>query len=220
MANLRAAQKEMTRRLLLSTALELFERRGYAGTTVDDIAKAAGTTRVTFYAYFPSRAALMKALVGELDELLGRGESAAGAAAGAEAEAEPHGPAAGELAAVIRGGDRDGIEAWLHATARRWPRIRPYVLAAHEAAVVEPELRGLVDQWFEEVVADIEAGLTQAGRFDPASRHMRGFLALTQLDQLARHWMRHGWDTDSAAALALLADSWTHLLGETGRGSS
>ncbi|MFF3849007.1 TetR/AcrR family transcriptional regulator [Streptomyces sp. NPDC002328] len=199
MANLRAAQKEMTRRLLLSTALELFEKRGYAGTTVDDIAKAAGTTRVTFYAYFPSRAALMKALVAELDELLGRGE-----------------PEAGRLAGVIRRGDRDGIEAWLRDTARQWPRIRPYVLAAHEAAVVEPELRKLVDQWFEEVVAEMEAGLTRAGRFDPASRHMRGFLALTQLDQLARHWMRHGWDTDSAVALTLLADSWTHLLGDSG----
>ncbi|MER5185523.1 TetR family transcriptional regulator [Streptomyces sp. NPDC002896] len=40
MANLRAAQKEMTRRLLPSTALELFESKGYAATTVDDIASA------------------------------------------------------------------------------------------------------------------------------------------------------------------------------------
>ncbi|MEU0056780.1 helix-turn-helix domain-containing protein [Streptomyces sp. NPDC006334] len=200
MANLRAAQKEMTRRLLLSTALELFEQRGYAGTKVDDIAKAAGTTRVTFYAYFPSRAALMRALVDELDELLGHGAGAAG----------------GELAAVVRRGDRDGIEDWLRATARQWPRIRPYVLAAHEAAVVEPELRPVVERWSDEVVADIEAGLGQADRFDPASRRLRGFLALSQLDQLARHWMRHGWHTDSAAALALLADSWTHLLGDAG----
>ncbi|MFJ9743243.1 TetR/AcrR family transcriptional regulator [Streptomyces sp. NPDC101166] len=200
MANLRAAQKEMTRRLLLSTALELFEQRGYAATKVDDIAKAAGTTRVTFYAYFPSRAALMRALVDELDELLGRGPGAAG----------------GELATVVRRGDREGIEDWLRGTARQWPRIRPYVLAAHEAAVVEPELRPLVDRWFDEVVADIEAGLRQADRFDPGSRRLRGFLALSQLDQLARHWMRHGWHTDSAAALALLADSWTHLLGDAG----
>ncbi|MEU0674766.1 helix-turn-helix domain-containing protein [Streptomyces sp. NPDC006172] len=204
MANLRAAQKEMTRRLLLSTALELFEQRGYAGTKVDDIAKAAGTTRVTFYAYFPSRAALMRALVDELDALLGRG-------AGAE-----RGSTAGELTSVVRRGDRDGIEDWLRATARQWPRIRPYVLAAHEAAVVEPELRAAVDRWFDEAVADIEAGLRQADRFDPASRRLRGFLALSQLDQLARHWMRHGWHTDSAAALALLADSWTHLLGGAG----
>ncbi|MFD9322789.1 TetR/AcrR family transcriptional regulator [Streptomyces sp. NPDC060053] len=202
MAGLRAAQKEMTRRLLLSTALELFEARGYAGTTVDDIAKAAGTTRVTFYAYFPSRAALIKALVAELDELLERGSPA-----------EP-GPAAPALVAVVRAGERAGFEAWLRETSRRWPRIRPYVLAAHEAAVVEPELRELVDQWFDEVVSAVEAGLDEAGRFAPDSRRLRGFLALTQLDQLARRWMRHGWETDPATALGLLADSWEFLLGE------
>ncbi|CAM5291526.1 TetR/AcrR family transcriptional regulator [Streptomyces aurantiogriseus] len=192
----------MTRRLLLSTALELFEARGYAGTTVDDIARAAGTTRVTFYAYFPSRAALMKALVAELDELLARRDT------------EPQ--AAPDLVAVVRRGSRDGIEAWLRDTSRQWPRTRPYVLAAHEAAVVDPELRELVNHWFDGVVADIEAGLEQAGRFAPESRRMRGFLALTQLDQLARHWMRHGWETDSATAVGLLADSWTHLLGAAG----
>jgi AcrR family transcriptional regulator len=204
MARLRAAQKEMTRRLLLSTALELFEARGYAGTTVDDIARAAGTTRVTFYAYFPSRAALMKALVAELDELLER------------PDAEPQ--AAQDLVAVVRQGGRDGIEAWLRDTSRQWPRIRPYVLAAHEAAVVDPELRELVDHWSDRVVADIETGLEQAGRFDAASRRLRGFLALTQLDQLARRWMRHGWETDPATALGLLADSWAHLLGEPAQG--
>ncbi len=42
---LRAAQKEMTRRLLVKTALELFEAKGYAATTIDDIANAAGTTQ-------------------------------------------------------------------------------------------------------------------------------------------------------------------------------
>ena len=65
MANLREAQKQMTRRLLLESGLRLFKTKGYAATTVDDIATAAGTTRVTFYAYFPSRSELMKALIDE-----------------------------------------------------------------------------------------------------------------------------------------------------------
>ncbi|MFJ8111768.1 TetR/AcrR family transcriptional regulator [Streptomyces sp. NPDC096132] len=193
MAHLRAAQKEMTRRLLLSTALELFEARGYAGTTVDDIARAAGTTRVTFYAYFPARSDLMKALFGELEALTA--EDADG------------------LVTVVRDGGREGIEAWLRTAADRWPRIRPYVLAAHEAAAVDPEVRELVEASFDGLVADVQAALDRAGRFDPDSRRMRGFLALAQLDRLARHWMRHGWQSDPATALGLLTDSWVHLLG-------
>lgn len=53
MVSLREAQKQMTRRLLLDAGLELFTTKGYAATTVDDIATAAGTTRVTFYATSP-----------------------------------------------------------------------------------------------------------------------------------------------------------------------
>jgi AcrR family transcriptional regulator len=60
-AGLRAAQQETTRRLLLSTALGLFEAKGFAG-----------TTRVTSYACFPSRSDLMRELIGELNETLER----------------------------------------------------------------------------------------------------------------------------------------------------
>jgi AcrR family transcriptional regulator len=87
---LRAAQKEMTRKLLLSTALELFETKGYGSTTIDDIATAAGTTRVTFYAYFPSRSDLVRALIGELNEILERIES------------PRHGSTANDLVATVR----------------------------------------------------------------------------------------------------------------------
>jgi len=75
MASLRAAQKAMTRKLLLDTALEMFQAKGYASTTIDDIAAAAGTTRATFYAHFPSRLELMKAILGELNEHLERTSS-------------------------------------------------------------------------------------------------------------------------------------------------
>jgi len=92
-AGLRAAQKEMTRRLLLSTALELFEKKGFAATTVDDIAAAAGTTRVTFYAYFPSRSDLMRELIAELNQML-------------ERISEPgHGSTANALVAAVRDGE-------------------------------------------------------------------------------------------------------------------
>ena len=209
MAGLRAAQKEMTRRLLLSTALELFERKGFAATTVDDIAASAGTTRVTFYAYFPSRSDLMRELIAELNQML-------------ERSSEPgHGSTANALVTAVRDGERTGIAGWLTDVSKQWDTIRPYTKAGWEAAAVDPELRSLVDQWVEEVVDDIETGLTEAGRFDPASRRARGVLAFAQLDHVARTWAEGRTQREIDGMLEVLADSWTHLLsdGTTSPGS-
>lgn len=203
MAGLRAAQKEMTRRLLLSTALELFESQGYATTTVDDIAAAAGTTRVTFYAHFPSRSDLMKELIAELNEILQRVSS------------PDHGSTANDLVAAVRDGSRDAIWAWLTERSKQWDTIRPYTVAAFEAAAVDPQLRGLVDQWIEEVASDIEAALGEAGRFDPATRHMRGVVAFAQLDHVARNWAQGRDRGDLDRMIDVLTDSWWHLLSDT-----
>ncbi len=44
-----------TRAELEHVAFELFDRQGFEGTTVDDIASAAGIGRRTFFRYFPSK---------------------------------------------------------------------------------------------------------------------------------------------------------------------
>lgn len=199
MAGLRQAQKEMTRRLLLSTALDLFNAKGYAATTIDEIAAAAGTTRVTFYAYFPSRADLMKALIGQLNELLGRTES-------------PHGSTARALVAIVAEGDPAKIGAWLRETAATWDAIRPYTKVAFEAAAVDPDIRALLDDWLGEATGDIEEGLDQAGRFAPGSRRLRSVLAMTQLDHVARNWTPGTWHADEAQVLDVLTESWVALL--------
>lgn len=202
MANLRVAQKEQTRRRLLDTALELFQSQGYAATTIDDIATAAGTTRVTFYAHFPSRRAVMSALIADLNVILERHASPARAST---AEA---------LVDVVRAGTTKEIGAWLRERAANWPVIRPYIEAATVAAAVEPEIRELVDEWSEEVVSDIKDGLDLAERFDPATRHFRGVLAFEMLDRANQHWIRHQWDLTNDPALDVLTEAWVKLLGD------
>ncbi len=202
MANLRVLQKEQTRQRLLDTALELFETKGYSATTIDDIAVAAGTTRVTFYAHFASRRAIMAALIAQLNVILERGESPV------------HGSTAPLLVDVVHAGTAEGIGAWLRQQAARWTVIRPYIIAASTAAAVEPEIRDLVDEWSEEVVGDITDGLDLAERFEPATRHFRGVLAYEMLDRTTQHWIRHQWDIDTDPALDVLAEAWSNLLGE------
>ena len=202
MSNLRAAQRAMTRQLLMTTALELFENKGYAATTVDDIATAAGTTRATFYAYFPSRSELMKALINErLNEELQRSRSA------------ERGSTAQGLIAAVKEGTREAIGAWMRQTAGHWQAIRPILRIGRDAAVVDPELGQLVDRWLEEAINDVEDALRQAGRFQPHQRHFRGVLAMAELDFVAQHWEDADWHLTRDQMLDELTDSWVRLLG-------
>ncbi len=52
-----------TRRLLLDAATEEFARQGYEGANINRIALAAGFAKGTIYNYFPSKRALMLALI-------------------------------------------------------------------------------------------------------------------------------------------------------------
>lgn len=203
MATLRAAQKAMTRKLLLDAALELFVELGYAATTIDLIASRAGTTRVTFYAHFPSRSELMRTLIDEnLNAELERTSSLS------------HGSTAQELVDVVRDGSAERIGRWLAETAEHWPVVVPILKAAREAAVIDPELSTLVDRWMEEAISDISDGLEQADRFEPHTRHYRGVLAMAQFDYTALHWPAPEWKIEQGQMLELLASSWATLLGD------
>lgn len=52
---LRRQQRDFTRQRLVDAARELFMRNGTRATSIDDIAKAAGTSRATFYAHFTDK---------------------------------------------------------------------------------------------------------------------------------------------------------------------
>lgn len=192
-ANLRETQKLMTRRLLLDHGLTLFQTKGYPATTVDEIAAAAGTTRTTFYLHFPSKSQLMQALITDVDDIL----------TGAD---DP------PLAEVVHRGDRALIEQWISRKFAQWAAIQPYLLAAYQAAAIEPEINATVEAWFKATTAAMHEGLDRADRFDPASRHIRCVLAFGQFEFLARRWLRNGWTFDRETALRALTDSWSHLL--------
>jgi AcrR family transcriptional regulator len=51
----REQNKEMTRNLLITAAMELFKVQEYQKTTIDEIVKKAGVSKPTFFAYFKSK---------------------------------------------------------------------------------------------------------------------------------------------------------------------
>jgi AcrR family transcriptional regulator len=52
---LRERKKQRTRQTILTAAFDLFAQRGYAHTTLEDIAEAAEVSTGTLFAYFPSK---------------------------------------------------------------------------------------------------------------------------------------------------------------------
>ena len=54
---------EKTRERLIEEALELFVRRGYHGTTIDNIVRKVGLTKGAFYSHFPSKCSLLLEII-------------------------------------------------------------------------------------------------------------------------------------------------------------
>ncbi len=59
--SVRRRQAEARRVQFIDTALEVFAARGFDGTSVKDLAEAAGATQGLLYHYFPSKEALLEA---------------------------------------------------------------------------------------------------------------------------------------------------------------
>jgi AcrR family transcriptional regulator len=196
MSTLRAAQKRMTHELFLEKGLELFGQKGYAATTVDDIASAAGSTRTTFYLHFASKAELMSALLQRVDTIL-------------TAADDP------SLSAVVESGSRELIEKWIDRKITQWDEIEPYLTASYQA-FHEPSVVEQTEGWFQSATGQMEEGLERAGRIPADRRRMRCILAFGQLEYVSRRYFAVGWATvDRETALAELTDSWCHLLDAT-----
>ena len=71
-AGLREEKKEETRRRLLDTASQVFLRQGFAATTLDEVAAAAGLTKGAVYSNFEGKADLAIAVLERrFDQLIG-----------------------------------------------------------------------------------------------------------------------------------------------------
>jgi AcrR family transcriptional regulator len=65
-----ARDKAATRERILQAAMAVFAERGYASTSVDEIARRAGSSKGGVYFHFPNKQAIFEALIAELVTVL------------------------------------------------------------------------------------------------------------------------------------------------------
>jgi len=128
--SVRQQQKDETRAKIFAAATQLFAQNGYHATTIADIARAAGVAKGTFFVHFPSKDAVIGALV----------RIQTGAARKARhAALEKHGPIVALRAAVMTLGERAGASRTLS---------RGVLAATLESQDVGGEASALFDEVF------------------------------------------------------------------------
>lgn len=167
---------------LVAAAFELFEQRGYAATTVDEIAALAGTGRSTFFRHFRGKEDVV---LPDHDALLGR--------------------VAGRLATATRGGAEVGLReaagiVLVHyldegATARA-----RYRLASTVPAIRDREIAS-VQRYVRLFAQHVHAWLD-----DEPDGRLRGELVAASIviahNHVLRRWLRS--EVEDAEAVALL----------------
>jgi len=164
---------------LQQAALALFERDGYAATTVTAIAGRAGLTERTFYRHFPDKR----------DVLFGDEERLEAVVVAAVAAAPEHADAAAALALGLRALAAElGID---HRRAHRRARV-----IASEPELAEREL-GKLNAWSDAIVACLSArGMSTAGA------RLAAELAMAVFRNAFHRWT----DSASASDLSALVD--------------
>jgi AcrR family transcriptional regulator len=193
---LREEQKLLTRRLLLEAAKKVFAQRGYGAATVDDVARAAGASRATFYLHFASKAEVMgeifRSLVPEMREYWRSLDRSLGS--------------------------REVLRDWFGEAVDWWDKNKDLVPMLHEAAasdraIAADQLAGMRSV-SEEMTAYFAAIRSSAKR---AEARIKIELLISQLDAFCTKWIvQKTLEADRETVLDLLTEIWGQMLGVPG----
>ncbi|MCU1356246.1 MAG: putative TetR family transcriptional regulator [Acidimicrobiales bacterium] len=183
------------RRQLLDVALETFAANGFHGTSMNDVAEAAGVTKPVLYQHFASKDALYNELV---DEMGARLEEAI-----VQAVAEADGP---------RQQVEAGFRAYFRWSIGQGAAFRVLFADRNRA---DPDLATAVAR-VEAMVADRVASLIEIEGLNDDARRVLALGVVGIAESTSRHWLRlglgDGSDADAFAhQVARLA--WTGLRG-------
>ena len=157
--------REATRTRLLSAAEEVFQRAGYSGTTVGNIATSANVSRATFYLHFADKSDVLMALIrGDLSETPGYWH---------------------EVDVALVDGGRAALRAALGNTLNWYGQHATMVRAVREALAAHPHLAQQFEGTFAGFADELSGYLSRVPPEHREVAHRRLELLMIQLDQLS-----------------------------------
>ena len=180
------------RRQLLDVALDVFAGRGFHGTSMDDLAEAAGVSKPVLYQHFASKRGLYQELLDDVRERL--------VEAVTKATAEASGPRQQVTA---------GFEAYFGFVAEHESAFR-FLFGGGEGR--EPEFADAVRE-AEDTMAAAVAPLIQAD-IDDDHRRLLAYGIVGLAEAASRWWVLGGREEDPAVLGRRIADlAWAGLRG-------
>ncbi|GAA3930947.1 hypothetical protein GCM10023085_10410 [Actinomadura viridis] len=191
--SLREEQRNLTRARILDGAVAVFDTGSFVEATMEDIARAAGVTRVTVYAHFAGKTEILRALVTRVYEVAD--------------------DIYADLAA-LPAWTRQGVRGWLEGATARWHLVAPVVraLAAAGPAATGEGARDRYRAARERHVALLTEDPRRWRGVPPAEARQRALMAVLQLESFLSVWLAGGWPVETDDPLDLLADALCHLL--------
>jgi AcrR family transcriptional regulator len=191
--SIREAQKASTFEVLLQAAEELFVERGYAATTIEQIASRAGASRATFYLHFDGKWQAAAAL--------------------AERRLMPETIEYYQRLDALGVPTREQLRAWLDDALGFYERHRDDVVVNRQAVGLEPELAARKPEFLGQCADAMSGYLARWGEERREEARLRLSLLIIQLTDFVTDWVIGYWQTDRQVVLDVLLDLWTAGLG-------
>jgi AcrR family transcriptional regulator len=182
---LRAKQAAETRRSIINAAIELFSDRGWAATTLQEVAAKAGTSVDTIFSTFGTKSALMMAVVDVA--IVGDDEEAA-------MVDRP------EFAQFAKGRRIDRLRTGVHFTVGVFRRSIPILKALQEAAASDEAARLRLAQYDQDRRDVTAAGLTLILGSEPTDDVVDAIWALVSPEVFTYLTDGRGWSGEKTEA--------------------
>jgi AcrR family transcriptional regulator len=186
---LRRQQRDFTRQRLVDAARELFMRNGTRGTSIDDIAKAAGTSRATFYAHFIDKQDVIREFARSMWETAF---------------------ATYKEFAALKEWTPKSISGWMKTLFAAWDQNADTTYIVLQE--MPSELRADFLAQMELRVDALMGGCALWDRFTPEEGRRRASLLIFQLERCMDAFHYGGWKTDRNDLLATLTSIWVATL--------